>query len=594
MSGVAPEFRWRREWPWAVALASIGIATRTILALHPGSYCDGDSALFGLMARAIWRGEGLPVFAWGVAYVSSLATYVMAVFYGMLGADFTGVYAAHAVVYAIGVPPVYRLAHALGGRWGAAAALIALGLGTQALFNTAAMLGVFEILPIAAWVFLRLDRAAVLGVEPREGLLIGFLLSFGYWVHPLFVAAIGASAAALLALSPLRLRLQSAELAERLGPRRACFVRVALAVLGVALAGAVALTVSGSFDATVLGLRVSAHRAPRYAVRLGAALGAVWVLAELAIARRPTVLLCAIAGVVLAQLPLVGYLLADGERVHHLPSEFGGEFIARNADELPPRICTVVLGGSMSSSEPWRWCGAALGLLVALAALRCGVTLARTAWDIVRLRPARIHLGGLVALQVVVVLAAGLIHEKRIEERYLVNLWLPYVAALAAVTGAAASRIGRGAAVGVLVLIAVHHGHELRCVIAEETRAERDVRPKYRQLERSLQARGATLGYAFYNEAYVATYLSDERIRLSCLGGWMPRAIAIREAAALEPEPVAVYIDHRDWELRESLEVISHSVLERWRGGSFTVIRVRRPCERKGWIDELQGLPWRG
>lgn len=585
-------FSWRREWPWILALASIGVTTRVFIARHPGAFlAGGDPGIFGLMAKHIWLGDARPLFGWGQPYAGSLATYVMAPFYGLLGADFTGVLAAHAVLFALSAPVFYRLLYEIGGRWGATAGMVALGLGTRALLSTSAMLGCFDIMPVAALLFLWLDRALRRGFTNLDAFAVGLLASGGYWVHPMFVSSIAATAIALLVASPLRTALGTDALPRALGPRRARAFRTGV-LGGVALCVLLlALTVAGPIELDVLGRTISLTRAPRHATHVGLAVAAVWCAVELWISTRRCALVAAAIGVALAQVPLAAYRLMDGERLHHVPFLFGLEYLPRNAHDLPLRMADVLLGTSRDALPSLQGAGLVLAALAAGAALVATSTLLRIAHTTLCLRETRATIPAMLTIQAAVIVGAALVHEKVVEERYIVALWLPYVAFLAAVAGAAARR-SRWAALAVIALVGGHYARDLAGTV-DECRWN-DVRLSYRELEVGMRRGRATTGYAYYTHAYLASYASDERVRLSSYGGWIPRSVAIREAAAAEPEPTAVFAANECGNLALLYEVYPHLVLDRWTYGTWTYVRVRRPPVRGGWLEELQGPPWRG
>ncbi len=598
------DFTWRREWPFVLILAILGAGTRIAVALHPDAFVCGDTAIFGLMAKHIWMGQAAPLFGYGQAYNSSLATWVMAPFYGAMGADLRGVLLAHVALYALAVPVLFRLFFAVGGRWGAAAALLALGLGTRPLYDVGAMVGYFEMLPLAALLFLLVHRVAHGGASDRVGLAIGLTIGVGVYVNPQFVAPAFAALAALWAASPTRTMLRGPELATRVGVRLAWELRVAIMALALLFAGAVAAVLVGAGRWDVLGRSVSISHPERYVIRAGVILLAGWFALEVALnARRRAVFLGAV-GVVVGQIPLLLYRLGDYDsRVHGVPLRFAGEHVLRNVRDAWVLTAGVLFGETgfprgeignaaadlAATTWPWMVGASALAALIAIPALRAGWTLVRAAGRAFALVPTRVALPPMLALQAVVATVSALLHAELLQERYFEQLWLPYACALAAAVGTVARRSRAWAALA-LALIVVHHARDFAGVL-EECRAV-DVRTRYAELEGELVRRDATVGYAHYDEAYLASYLSDERVRLTSLGGMLARVAAYREAASRAQRPIAVFgkndfgRDNRN----ALLERYPDLVVEAWESSHWWYVRMRRPRERGRYhLEELEG-----
>lgn len=574
-------FRWGREWPWIAALASIGIATRVYVALHPGPFLFGDVGVFGLMAKHIWCGEDAPMFVYGQDYMGSLATWLMAPFYGILGPTFTAVLAPHVVWFALAAPVFYRLLHGLGGRWGAAVGMIAIGLGTRPLFDTAAMVGYFEMLPVAAFLYMRIDRAARLGVGAWDAAVLGSLVGGGCWINPQFVAPTVAALAALVAMSPQRLRLATSA-------RGARIMRVVLAILLAQCAFAVIVVLSGRWSGAPFGISFTAQRPIRYAMFASAALAAAWLAVELVLSRRRWPLLVGLACVAAWQLPLAIHRMRDGDRLIRVRLDFSGEYVAKNARHVSAMAADVLVGQTSTCPALRRLGIVAMVAVVGVAGIVALVRLARELAATLRLQPTRIGIPSMLALQFLVTLFFALLFRQDPDERYIALWWLPYISALAGVAGALV-RCGWWAPALLCVVVAGSHGRELAGVFDEC--AAPDVRPACRELAAGMVSHGVTLGYSTYDWAYMASYLADERIRLSGYGGYLPRDRASRDACARAREPVVV-LDRGSADLLAGLyDVESHRIIARWSRGPFTYVQLRRPARAGGWIDELQGPP---
>ncbi len=587
------DFSLRREWPCVVALTALGFATRVAVALHPDAYCCGDTAIFALMAKHIWTGQAAPLFCYGQGYNGGQVTWLMAPFYGALGADFRGVLMAHAVVWVLSVPVLYRLVFAVGGRWGAVAALAALGLGTRPLYDAGAMVGYFELLPLAALLFLLVARAARGGAGDGVGLGIGLVVGLGVWTNPQFVAPAFAAFAALWAASPTRALLRRGALAARVGSGPAALVAVALALPVLACAVAFAAVLAGSTAVT---------RPERVLMRAAAVLVTVWFALELATNPRRRAIACGVVGLVVFAIPHVAYRLGGyADRVHSVPLRLESGHLGRNAADALGLGCEVLFGETGfaqpgppglppsdlgAATWPWALGAAALFALAAVPAVRAAWALMRAAGSAFALAPARVTLGGLLALHAVAAVAPTLLHAERLQERYFDQLWLPYASALAAAVGALAGRDRRWGILA-LALVFAHHGRDFAGVWTECRGA--DLRPPYTELEAELVAHGATVGYAHYDEAYLASYLSDERVRLSSYAGWLPRVAAYRDLAARTPRPVAVFAKTEFDRANKDALLARHPdlVVQAWESSRWWFVQVRRP--RGGYLEELEG-----
>lgn len=604
-----PSFGWRREWPFALALAVLGVGTRILVALHPDAFVCGDTAVIALMAKHVWMGEAAPLFIYGQGYNSSLVAWLAAPFYGLLGADLSGLALAHVVVYALAVPVLYRLFYVAGGRWGAAVALMALGLGTRPLYDAMAMSGYLEIVPLAAVLFLLVHRAARGAGGNRTGLAIGSIIGLGMWVNPQFIAPAFAALAALWAASPTRTLLASRALEARVGRRLAWELRLVIATLALLFVGAVVVMVIGAGRWELVGRVISISHPERYALRAGLLVGGGWLALELAFNPRRRAIAYGVLGVLAGHVPLLVYRMSDyADRVHSVPLRFSGEHFGRNVRDAWVLAVQVLFGETgfvrgelgnapadlSAATAPWLVGAAMLAGVTVVPAVRGLWALATSAARALVLAPAPVALSAMLALHAVVTIACTLLHEELLQERYFTQLWLPYTFALATGAGVLARRGHAWGALAVALALA-HHGRDFAGVV-EECRAA-DVQSRYAELESELQKREATVGYAHYDEAYLASYLSDERVRLTSLGGALARLTAYREAASRALRPIAVFgktdfgRDNRNALVARYPDL----VVEAWESPHWWYVRMRRPRERGRYhLEELEGELRRG
>lgn len=190
------EFR-KWEWPCLAGVAALFVAIRAPLYTMPGLVLgwNSDSALFGLMARAMRSGIDVPVFFWGQHYLGTLTSLLTAWFPSpAIGPFALRFVAASEIALAI---VLYWLA--LRRTFGRSAAMIAacwLAAGPAFLFH-------FTIAPIAEQLFLA--AAAVFWYATRatftrsaEWFVTGLLCGAAMWLHQFVIFLMAAIGVALI------------------------------------------------------------------------------------------------------------------------------------------------------------------------------------------------------------------------------------------------------------------------------------------------------------------------------------------------------------------------------------------------------------
>ncbi len=199
-SGVSPSgrrFAWRDEWPFVVAAAALAALIRAPIILHAVEITHGDTGIVALMMRRIWRGEDLPLFYYGQAYMGALDPLMCAPFVGLLGPRFEALAAGQTAVFCLlAIPLVYRLLHLIGGRSGAAygTAFIAVGSPWLAICTAGRYTGYLSTFWLGTLILLlgldalrqgRSNRdGAPASVSPHRLALIGFLMGLGWYNNP--------------------------------------------------------------------------------------------------------------------------------------------------------------------------------------------------------------------------------------------------------------------------------------------------------------------------------------------------------------------------------------------------------------------------
>lgn len=124
-------FAWRNEWRFVAAAAALAAVVRAPIILRAIEITHGDTGIVALMMRRIWRGEDLPLFYYGQAYMGAVDPLMCAPFVGLLGPTFEALAAGQTVVFCcVAIPLVYRLLYVIGGRKGAAVGTALVGLGS--------------------------------------------------------------------------------------------------------------------------------------------------------------------------------------------------------------------------------------------------------------------------------------------------------------------------------------------------------------------------------------------------------------------------------------------------------------------------------
>lgn len=172
----------------AVALIVRGV----VLSQHSGDL-DGDSAVFGLMARHILLQGELPIFAWELEYCSSLVAYVAALFFAVGGIGETALWAAALPAQLLGVVMTYRF---VARGWDSvtatlAAAVVAVPSGFFLAYTSAPVGGYPEVIGFGMLVLLLThrwsERARGGAVAWQETALLGGVVGFSLWASHLAI-----------------------------------------------------------------------------------------------------------------------------------------------------------------------------------------------------------------------------------------------------------------------------------------------------------------------------------------------------------------------------------------------------------------------
>jgi len=591
------DFAWRRELPFVAGPAIVAFVVRVAFGGHLEAFMDADTGIAGLGARHIARGLDYPAFFYGNNYMGTTSLFLAALFHGGAVVDPRSLAVTQALLVALVlIPGLYRLAHALGGRWGAsvACALAAVGTPEMLVVTSGKLLGYVELAALVPILYVVAERARA---RPAPGPLfaLGFAAGFGYYTNPqvcavllplaLWAWARGRAARWLAGVWP-----------DRPGRRWRPAAWGVVGGAGAMLVLCAVLAFQGSDARVGLGGVISLSRPERYPPRIALGLAILALALELWLAPRRgrglALAACVLAGAAVGLAPRIAFDLGGGFVTMRPLIAFDAASVPENARMTGARLATMLWGDAV-------WPGVDAGGLggVALAVGRMALAatwglavagaLVRRKGELVRLatlRPVVLSLESLLLLQVATLVGLVLLYPQSCETRYLLQLWIP----LGGLVAAAAGRGGRrAAAYGALAMVSV-----LGLVVSAAVwiAAVLPGHPSSRRaVIASLDARGATRGYGDYFRAYELSYLSDERILVAMARG-TPRMPAHEAAVAAEPMPFLVFLvaDARypllDAPFVESGALVARwfgapgaRVLERWRVGPYLLARVDCP-----------------
>ena len=207
----------RHPW-WTTLLRSplwfcllLALLIRIWLIYHTHGVIDGDEAMVGIQAEHILRGEH-PIYFYGQAYMGSLEAYLMAILFALAGPSTWMLRAEPTLLSLLVVYLTWRLA-------GALAQTAQLSSSATRIFQTIAALfaavpplydTVLELRTLGGYIetfvlmlllllsVLQLTRRWHAGVSSKELALrwvgIGFIVGLGFWVNPLLVSVVLATA----------------------------------------------------------------------------------------------------------------------------------------------------------------------------------------------------------------------------------------------------------------------------------------------------------------------------------------------------------------------------------------------------------------
>ena len=265
MPGVSP---WYRRWtagrkgsapkiamgPLLICLF-IALVARSWLAYHTLGFIDGDEALVGIQAQHILQGQ-FPTYFYNQPYMGSLEAYLMAVIFAVAGSSVWTLRAEPILLSLVVVWLTWKLAGALADsahlplhakQWfmNIAALLAAIPPLYDTVLEMRLLGGYIEIFIMMLLLLLstlQLTNRRAAGAPRRELALrwagIGFLVGFGFWVNPLIIYGVLATAlwiawdcARLMLRSRSVHQLQNAVILPALASLPACIIGMAPALL---------------------------------------------------------------------------------------------------------------------------------------------------------------------------------------------------------------------------------------------------------------------------------------------------------------------------------------------------------------------------
>lgn len=201
----------------------LAIAVRAWLVIHTNGVIDGDEALVGIQAEHILHGE-MPIYFYGQPYMGSLEAYLAALLFALFGASVWTLRAEPTLLSLVVIWLTWKLAGILADIAGLSPrmkrffmTIAVLGAVVPPLYDTVVELrmlgGYIETFVLMLWLLLsvvQLLRRWTTHAPRRELALrwagIGFIVGLGFWVDPLIISAIFASAIWIIGYCLITLR----------------------------------------------------------------------------------------------------------------------------------------------------------------------------------------------------------------------------------------------------------------------------------------------------------------------------------------------------------------------------------------------------
>ena len=222
-----------KRWPlWLLLCLSVALILRIWLVIHTNGVINGDEALVGIQAEHILHGEW-PVYFYGQVYMGSLEAYLIAFVFAVAGPSVWALRAEPILLSLAIVWLTWKLANALAEEARLSpiarryfvniavlfAAISPLYITVQELRTLGGYIEAFVLMLLLLISALRLTQRWRVGASLRELSLrwagIGFLVGLGFWVNPLIISTVLASAAWIIGyclVEILSLRRQTVDL----------------------------------------------------------------------------------------------------------------------------------------------------------------------------------------------------------------------------------------------------------------------------------------------------------------------------------------------------------------------------------------------
>jgi hypothetical protein len=543
-------------WEWLAlgGAALLFVAVRLPLLRGDGPLLgwNSDAAIFGLMARAMRRGEELPLFFWGQSYMGPLTSYLGVVVSLLRGAvDPLTIRLAAMLEVLAGLVFSWLTLRMVFDRTVAIAVAFWLALGPAFYFHfTIAPIGAEQAFCLGSLILWFAVRCLVRGgFRLRDWLVFGLLAGLGWWINQSVIFVLAAPLVVILLASPFWRQLRAADF-EPLPRATRILATILYAFFGLdlllGLLSELGLRVPAFFLFDPVLEPVLALAVLHISVFVGRSARRKRVVADAI--RSPRGWLLPLAS--LAAGALAGYApVLIGGWLHVFPDSYGLSVPAMPLATVPSHLAFIV------RSDFWQLVGAEptpAGLICALclvgpllAALACRRDALRDLL-LLRWRPYGPRAVFAIAILLSILFYAGSQRAHPGSMRYI-------VCALPLLYGVAADQLRRlrGSVALPLVATAVTlifmAGRVAQAREVAAARAEAyDIFPGAfdpRPVLATIEERGYTVCYANYWIAYKLQWLSGERVRFIVWRGYDRNRPESRRLKAL---PVRkCYVDHQ-------------------------------------------------
>jgi hypothetical protein len=180
-----PRVRWQPVLIFLAILTAVVVVKLPILN-HLTGYVNSDDSVFGLMSRHFLQGQPAPLFFYGQLYLGSGYMLINALFFGLLGQSVLTLGLTALVLFSVFIFIQYRWTVEFLDKYTAygciAFYVFSGGILMKNIFSVG---GNFPLVYVLSALILFLTLKIVVKDESHYIYILGFIIGFGYWNHPI-------------------------------------------------------------------------------------------------------------------------------------------------------------------------------------------------------------------------------------------------------------------------------------------------------------------------------------------------------------------------------------------------------------------------